>query len=139
MIDKRKEFYKLYKQFDETLPTNCQNCGGTNDLEIHHIVPLISGGNNVIGNLARLCGSCHGRIHGMNANRNALCKIGKRKAKLNNPDWRDGRPKRTLTPEYVEAVKLLMEKSYAEVSELTGISKSTLQRIKRQYKAEQEA
>lgn len=43
-----------------------------------------------------------------------------------------GRPKRELTPKYLEALELLNCFSYEEVSKRTGISKSTLQRIKKQ-------
>ena len=47
--------------------------------------------------------------------------------------WREGRP-----PEYdddvaLEAVTLLQEYTYREVEEMTGISKSTLQRLKKKY------
>lgn len=47
----------------------CQNChvrGGPNgdvELHAHHIVPISSGGNNVLSNLATLCRECHGLIH----------------------------------------------------------------------------
>lgn len=65
---------------------------------------------------------------------------GKAYAKKNNPDFKEGRPKRRLTPQYIHAAELLLtdKKSYAEVEKLTGISKSTLQRIKRQYQEEKE-
>lgn len=50
--------------------------------------------------------------------------------------WREGRP-----PEYddttaIEAVTLLQEYTYREVEEMTGISKSTLQRLKKKYQAQ---
>mgnify|MGYP002760246465 CR=1 FL=1 len=47
----------------------CQNCGirggknGSAELHAHHIVPLSSGGNNVISNLTTLCRTCHVKIH----------------------------------------------------------------------------
>ena len=47
----------------------CQNCGvkggrqGTAELHAHHIVPLSSGGNNVLNNLSTLCSTCHSLIH----------------------------------------------------------------------------
>jgi 5-methylcytosine-specific restriction endonuclease McrA len=39
----------------------CQapGCGRTRFLEVHHIVPRSSGGNNLPENLTTLCGSCH--------------------------------------------------------------------------------
>jgi surface protein len=47
----------------------CQNCGirggknGSAELHAHHIVPISSGGNDVISNLTTLCRTCHGKIH----------------------------------------------------------------------------
>ena len=64
---------------------------------------------------------------------------GKAYAKKHNPNFKEGRPKRKLTAQHLHAIELLEKQSYAEVEKLTGLSKSTLQRIKRQYKAEKEA
>lgn len=61
---------------------------------------------------------------------------GKAWAKKNNPNYKEGRPKRRLTPKYIHAISLLENHSYNEVARMTGISKSTLQRINKQYKAE---
>lgn len=47
----------------------CQNCGvkgGSRrraDLEVHHIVPLESGGSNQESNLKALCSECHDAVH----------------------------------------------------------------------------
>ena len=41
----------------------CGNCGGSEDLHIHHIIPLSLGGSNEMGNLRTLCRSCHARLH----------------------------------------------------------------------------
>ncbi|MBU8715404.1 recombinase family protein [Brevibacillus parabrevis] len=62
----RKEFEQLRRQFAEDMPDTCQNCGSTDDLHIHHIVPLALGGRNIRSNLASLCGVCHGKVHGIN-------------------------------------------------------------------------
>ncbi|MFD1902268.1 recombinase family protein [Enterococcus termitis] len=57
---------------------------------------------------------------------------GKEFAKRMNPEYKEGRPTARITPQKRHAYDLLMEgKSYKEVSQLTGFSKSTLQRIKR--------
>lgn len=57
---------------------------------------------------------------------------GKEFAKRNNPNYREGRPTAVITLKKRHAYELLMEgKSYREVSQLTGFSKSTLQRIKK--------
>lgn len=51
-----------------------------------------------------------------------------------NPDFKDGRPKKYSDDELIEAVLLLDEFSYSQVVNLTGISKSTLIRAKRLLK-----
>ena len=63
---------------------------------------------------------------------------GKTYAKKHDPEYKDGRPKRRLTPQYLHAIELLQTLSYNQVSKKTGISKSTLQRIKRQHETEGE-
>ena len=50
---------------------------------------------------------------------------GKAIAKL-NPDFCEGRPKKFSKAQIAHALSLLAEHSYKEVSEMTGISKSTL-------------
>ena len=47
-----------------------------------------------------------------------------------NPNFKDGRPKKYSDDELIEAVLLLDEFSYSQVVNLTGISKSTLIRAK---------
>lgn len=58
---------------------------------------------------------------------------GKAYAKKHDKNFKDGRPKRRLTPKYLHAIELLETHSYNQVEKKTGISKSTLQRIKKQY------
>lgn len=41
----------------------CGNCGSSENLHVHHIVPLSLGGTNELGNLRTLCKSCHERLH----------------------------------------------------------------------------
>ena len=45
----------------------CRRCGGTVALEVHHVVPLIKGGSNDLGNLVTLCSACHRGAHRMRA------------------------------------------------------------------------
>lgn len=42
----------------------CINCDSTENLEVHHIVPLSKSGTNEISNLASVCPDCHYQIHG---------------------------------------------------------------------------
>lgn len=60
---------------------------------------------------------------------------GKAKARL-KPDYREGRPKRVITEEYRNAYELLNDHTYDEVAKITGISRTTLFRIKKQINGE---
>ncbi len=64
---------------------------------------------------------------------------GKNYAKKANKYYKEGRPKATITPAKKHAYDLLMSgsgKSYKEVEQVTGFSKSTLQRVKKKIQAE---
>jgi DNA invertase Pin-like site-specific DNA recombinase len=57
---------------------------------------------------------------------------GKAFAKKNNPNYREGRPKATLTGPKQHAYELMQQgMNYKEVEERTGFSRSTLYRIKK--------
>lgn len=61
---------------------------------------------------------------------------GKQWAKANKKEFRDGRPKRKLDARYKHAIDLMHDNTMKKVSKKTGISESTLYRIKRQAKSE---
>lgn len=61
---------------------------------------------------------------------------GKAQAKKNNPNFKEGRPKKYSKDKIDKAIELLDSMSYKEVEKLTGISKSTLIREVRKRKAE---
>ena len=48
---------------ERTLGKVCFNCGSSECIELHHIVPLEFGGTNNISNIAVLCHKCHMAIH----------------------------------------------------------------------------
>ena len=52
-----------------------------------------------------------------------------------NPDFREGRPKKYSRTQINHALKLLEHYSYRQVEEMTGISKSTLIRARRKEKS----
>ena len=52
-IGKAKEWYG----------ERCANCGATEDIEWHQIVPLYVGGTNAPENLVPLCTDCHHSVH----------------------------------------------------------------------------
>jgi hypothetical protein len=41
----------------------CRNCKSNEGLQVHHIVPLRSGGTNHWSNLVTLCVECHASLH----------------------------------------------------------------------------
>lgn len=55
-----------------------------------------------------------------------------------NPDFREGRPRVHKRAQIEHALELLETRSYKQVEELTGISKSTLVRAKRKKESEQQ-
>lgn len=57
---------------------------------------------------------------------------GRARAKAINPHYKEGRPKRRLTKKHRAAYRLLQEKTYREASKISGYSRSTLYRIKKQ-------
>ena len=60
-------------------------------------------------------------------------KDGKAYAIKNNPNFKEGRPKRKLTKQHLHILSLLEKHTYKEVAELTGFSVSTITRVRRQY------
>lgn len=62
---------------------------------------------------------------------------GKAYAREHNKDFREGRPLRKLNKQYLHAIELMNDYTMKQVEEKTGISRATLFRIKKQYKAEQ--
>lgn len=47
----------------EKLGNICVNCGSTESIEYHHIVPIINGGSNNLSNIVPLCYECHCKAH----------------------------------------------------------------------------
>ena len=54
---------KITKEVKEEVLRKCDyrciNCGSTDDLEIHHVIPLEIGGNDIPSNMVVLCYDCH--------------------------------------------------------------------------------
>lgn len=54
-----KSWQELRKEHD---PQECYKCGATENLHIHHIIPVMAGGLNGDWNLMTLCQSCHKKV-----------------------------------------------------------------------------
>ena len=63
---------------------------------------------------------------------------GKQWHKANNKNYREGRPKRVLNDRYKHALELMKTHSMREVVKMTDISLSTLKRIKKQAREEEQ-
>lgn len=62
---------------------------------------------------------------------------GKRYAKHHNPNYREGRPKRVITKRYRKIYDYSLNHTIKETAQLTGVSESTVKRIRKQVKTGQ--
>ena len=69
MDNTREEFNRLKKYFPEMCGTVCVNCGSSDNIDYHHIVPLSCEGTNRYTNIVPLCMKCHGMTHNIMFNR----------------------------------------------------------------------
>lgn len=98
----RSEFARIKPLIIICMPLSCQNCGSSEFLEIHHIVPIVFGGSNKITNLATLCGICHRHAHGdgKGTSVSARTALGREAAKARGVKFG---PKMKFTPEQLAA------------------------------------
>lgn len=61
----RQEFSKesFRNKLKDVVGSVCVNCGTTENIEYHHIVPLKNGGTNRLTNIVPLCECCHYKAH----------------------------------------------------------------------------
>ena len=61
----RQEFTKdsFRGMLKDMLGDKCANCGSKDLVEYHHVVPLVHGGTNNLGNIVPLCHECHLKAH----------------------------------------------------------------------------
>lgn len=60
----RNEISRQARKIMEKKKKVCANCGSTESIEIHHIVPVSQCGSNKRSNLVYLCNECHRKAHG---------------------------------------------------------------------------
>ena len=61
--EERNRLFRGMQQQGTNRPKCCATCGGTDDIELHHIIPLAAGGTNDYYNLVYLCHNCHMKLH----------------------------------------------------------------------------
>lgn len=54
---------KFREEMKKQLGNECCNCGCTENIEYHHVVPIFLGGTNRITNIVPLCHKCHKAAH----------------------------------------------------------------------------
>lgn len=59
----------------------CEMCGRTTALQVHHLTYDRYGGNEVPEDLIILCGNCHMRIHGLRSDRFPMSKTERKAAR----------------------------------------------------------
>ena len=124
----------LSKEKKTKIGSKCVNCGSTEDLEYHHVVPLAIGGNDVDSNIVCLCGYCHKMLHNAtnanHINHSLLIKNGIKKARKDGKIV--GRPKTGVPTEFqTEFIKFLKKEgiyhkcTVTNFANLNGIAVST--------------
>lgn len=109
----------------------CCNCGSTQELEYHHVVPISLGGKNNNSNIVCLCYSCHQKIH-YGENKHGLystvIKMGLDAAKKKGKKL--GRPATGVPKEFIKEYNKFQSGEYGSISvvqftKLQGIAVST--------------
>jgi 5-methylcytosine-specific restriction endonuclease McrA len=125
-MDNRKDFPHVRGKVKRSSPHKCVNCGETEELHVHHIVPLTFGGTNRYSNLALLCTKCHGAVHGMSfIDHSKATKAGLKRAKA---EGRVGGKPQVPIEKVKKALELYkeMKLTIPEITKETGVSKTTL-------------
>lgn len=91
----RREFSntKFKRIMKDNLGSVCCNCGSTQNIHYHHIVPLSLGGTNKLTNIVPLCEDCHEKAHGGMS------------IKAMHKNSMDGRPKKQPPDGYEEILR----------------------------------
>ena len=121
----------------------CCNCQSGKDIQYHHIVPISSGGFDVISNIAPLCSKCHALIHSKKAMASStLIKQGIAKAKAEGK--RIGQPKgaKLNTQKSIESKQYIINNSRdfdgsmtdVEIIEKLRLSRNTFYKYKKELK-----
>lgn len=58
----KRDHGKMLRYMTENEINRCELCGSKRNLEVHHIIPIICGGDNESDNLIAICGNCHTRL-----------------------------------------------------------------------------
>ena len=151
----RQRWRQWPKKRDEVLDRDgrtCQECGVPvtprtapgPTAEVHHLIPVRSGGSDDPSNLTTLCGACHGDVHAYWGSTYPTIGIGDYRVPLTDGTWvmstpeDDNRPHQARNAEqfsddeFLAAVESDDMDSTSEVAEIVGCSLQTaLRRLQR--------
>jgi len=103
MENTRQWFIKNRNYYYDNKEMICVNCKATDNLHLHHIVPLALGGTNKLTNVTVLCEECHGKVHGTSWERHSeATKKGLQKARLNGKELGRAKGTKVTTKKSVE-------------------------------------
>ena len=116
----------------------CINCGSTG-AELHHVVPLSLGGNDIDSNKVLLCSKCHTLVHGTNPERRGthwkeLQKAGIEKAKAEGK-YKGRKPKEYDTELFRQMLieRRAGKRTAASIQREFGITAQTFYRWEKKY------
>lgn len=121
----------------------CCNCQSTQEIQYHHIVPLASGGFDIISNIAPLCPKCHALIHSKKSMASStLIKQGMARAKAEGK--RIGQPKgaKLNTKKSILSKQFIIQNSRdfegsmtdTEIIEKLSLNRNTFYKYKKELK-----
>lgn len=125
---------KPNEQLKFQIGTQCCNCGATEALEYHHIVPLAIGGKDTVSNMCCLCFLCHELIHNNGKQRIGKSRSELIKAGIAKSEKTQGRKKGTLdkmTNELKEDIETYLKDKNVTQNDLMNthkISRNTLKK-----------
>jgi len=126
----------------------CCNCGSTDNIEYHHVVPLSFGGRDVASNIYAVCSDCHALIHFGNHNDISHSEATKRGIELAKQNgYKPGRkPGVSIDTKKAKAAKKIIvqesldffgDKNDVEVLKIIGnISRNSYYKYKKELKDE---
>lgn len=135
----------LTEEEKDTVGRICVNCGATEDIEYHHIVPLSLGGSDTLSNICPLCAKCHGKVHyngEAGISHSTLTRAGLERARAAGKHLGLQRGTKLTTQKSVGAKETILRNSkdffgYCSDDEcitLAGVSRNTFYKYKREIK-----
>ena len=114
--------------------TVCCNCGKNvnENIHFHHVVPLVTGGQDILSNICSICPDCHSLIHSFKMSNSEVVKKGIAKAREKGQIW--GRPR--IPKEVInKAIELYQEDrlSMTQIEKECDISRNTLYSYLKKY------